>query len=115
MQNEDVKAVFTTLGGILFPNAKPEVQGSAAAVVVSSPEYVKRFQNAANLLLDPSPNLDVDGHFGAASKAACEKLQTMLKVETVDGFPGDKTMAAAFDALLKHDAAAKLTAAPIHA
>ncbi len=117
IKNPDLQALFTMIGKQLFPNAIPEVQGSGAAVVLASPEYVKKFQNMANIVLSPppSPLLEVDGHFGALSHAACERLQKQLGVP-VDGFPGDKTMAAGFEALLKQTSDSKIAAqAPVAA
>lgn len=99
--NSEVLDIFKTLGGVLFPAVKPEFQAAAAVAATYSPDYVKKVQNAANHLLTPSPNLDVDGHYGALTRAAVEKLQKQLGLEVTDGWAGDKTLAAIQVALAK--------------
>jgi peptidoglycan hydrolase-like protein with peptidoglycan-binding domain len=106
-QNEDVKTVFTMLGELLFPKVRPELQAAAAAAALYAPDYVMKVQNAANVLLSLNPPLDVDGHYGPKTKAAVEALQKKLGLEQVDGWVGDKSMAAIQAALLKKTDQAK--------
>lgn len=116
LQNEDVRTLFNFLfakkGAEDFPKVRPELQPAAAVVATYLPEYVMKVQNAVNILLDMK--LDVDGHYGPLTKAAVEKLQKKLGLAEVDGWVGDKTMAAIQVALLKHsdEEKANATAAP---
>lgn len=111
-QNEDVKAVFEAIGKQLFPNVRPELQGAAGAVASYAPDYVMKVQNAANILLKLQPPLAVDGHYGPMTRSAVEQLQKKLGLETVDGWVGDKSMAAIQAALLKQTDEAKTNIAP---
>ena len=107
-QNEDVKAIFKAIGEQIFPKVKPEFQAAAAAAASYAPDYVMKVQNSANVLLKLDPPLDVDGHYGPKTRAAVEQLQKKLGVEVVDGFAGDKTLAAIQVALLKQSDASKV-------
>jgi len=106
-ENKDVKALFAAVGEYLFPKVKPEFQAAAAAAASYAPDYVMKVQNAANVLLKLVPPLEVDGHYGPLTQAAVEKLQKKLGLEVVDGWVGDKSMAAIQAALLKQTDEAK--------
>jgi peptidoglycan hydrolase-like protein with peptidoglycan-binding domain len=106
-QNEDIKKLFAMVGAYLFPKVRPELQPAAGAAVSYAPDYVMKVQNAANILLRLQPPLDVDGHYGPLTRDAVEKLQKKLGLEAVDGWVGDKSMAAIQAALLKQTDEAK--------
>lgn len=89
-----------TYGGQFFPNAKPQFRIAAAAMTAFDPNVTKWLQGALNTLLDPSPNLVVDGSYGPKTKAAVEQVQQKLGL-TVDGWAGQLTQAAIMAALAK--------------
>ncbi len=112
LQNDDVKSVFTQLGGLLFPKVKDEFKAVAGAVAAYSPDYVMKVQNAMNTFLVPTPALAVDGHYGKLTREAVEAFQKQEKLEVVDGWAGDKTLARIQELSVKHAAAAAATPAP---
>lgn len=91
-------SLLESLGGSLFPNAKPQLRIAAGAMAAFDPDVTKWLQGSLNVLVDPSPNLVVDGIYGKQTKAAVEKLQAKLGL-TVDGWAGQLTQAAIASAL----------------
>ncbi len=87
-------------GGDFFPKAKPELRIAAAAMTAFDPDVTKWLQGSMNALLNPSPNLKVDGSYGPKTKAAVERLQEQLGL-SVDGWNGNLTQAAIMAALAK--------------
>ena len=70
------------------------------AVAAFDPDVTKWLQGSLNVLLDPSPNLVVDGRYGTMTRNAVEQLQTKLGLR-VDGWAGEITKAAIAAALAK--------------
>lgn len=93
-------AALEKYGGDFFPNAKPELHIAAAAMTAFDPNVTKWLQGSLNALLDPSPNLVVDGSYGPKTKAAVERVQKQMGL-TVDGWAGQLTQAAIMAALAK--------------
>src|SRR5882757_5687219 len=60
------------LGGTWFPQAKPALHIAAAAMAAFDPSVTKWLQGSLNVLLVPSPNLRVDGVYGAGTRAAVQ-------------------------------------------
>ena len=60
----------------------------------------KWLRGSRNALLDPSPNLLVDGLYGPMTRNAVERLQAKLGLK-VDGWAGEITKAAIAAALAK--------------
>ena len=60
----------------------------------------KWLRGSLNALLDPSPNLLVDGLYGPLTRGAVERLQAKLGLK-VDGWAGEITKAAIAAALAK--------------
>ena len=60
----------------------------------------KWLQGSLNVLLDPSPNLVIDGRYGPMTRNAVEQLQAKLGLK-VDGWAGEITKAAVAAALAK--------------
>ena len=81
------------IGGMWFPNAKPELH--IAAVVMSSfdPNVTVWVQTSMNSLVTPSPNLKVDGIYGPLTRAAVSAYQAQLGLPA-DGWAGRLTQAA---------------------
>lgn len=77
-------------GGDFFPDAKPQLRIAAAAMTAFDPNVTKWVQKSLNLLLDPSPNLVVDGSYGPKTKAAVRDLQIKLGL-VPDGWAGQLT------------------------
>lgn len=105
---------FSSIGGALFPEVRPELQSSAAIATSFAPEYVKKVQNSLNVLVRPNPPLDVDGHYGKMTQKATKAYQETHDL-VADGWAGDKTMAQMAVDLAKVDDAKKVPkpAAPI--
>lgn len=93
-----VAGLLETYGSQLFPKAKAQLHIAAAAMTAFDPNVTKWIQGACNSLLEPSPNLVVDGAYGPLTRAAVEKLQQKLGL-TVDGWAGQLTQAAISSAL----------------
>lgn len=104
ISNEDIvtkiKKVSTPLaelldkaGGQLFPKVAPALRIVAGVVVAFDPSATKWLQGSLNAVLDPSPNLVVDGIYGPKTTRAVEALQAKLGL-VVDGVAGELTKAA---------------------
>lgn len=87
-------------GGQFFPNVKPELKIAAAAMTAFDPNVTKWLQGSLNALVEPSPNLVVDGLYGPKTRAAVEALQAKLGL-AVDGWAGQLTQVAISAALAK--------------
>jgi Putative peptidoglycan binding domain len=98
--NADMATKIKALGGpvgnlladiarLMFPNVESQLQ-IAAAATTWDPTYTRRLQDTLNKYLTPSPNLDVDGAYGPATKAAVELAQAKLGID-VDGWAGKDT------------------------
>jgi murein L,D-transpeptidase YcbB/YkuD len=91
---QDIVAALTQIGMQLFPKVSPALQIVAAVLAVySKPSDIKDLQTALNKLVTPSPNLTVDGVYGANTRDAVEALQKQLGL-TIDGVAGHATKAA---------------------
>ena len=88
------------IGGALFPKVAPQLKMAAGAMASFDPNVTKWLQGSLNSLLDPSPELAVDGIYGRLTKAAVERLQEKMGL-TVDGWAGALTQAAISNALSK--------------
>lgn len=93
------------IGGTWFPQAKPALHIAAAAMAAFDPSVTKWLQGGLNVLLSPSPNLRVDGVYGAATRNAVIAYQTQMGL-SVDGWAGRLTQAAIDAALAKYAPAA---------
>lgn len=104
VSNEDVvtkvlaisKPFATLLEGIgakLFPQVAAQLHIAAAVTAAFDPNVTKWLQGSLNVLLDPSPNLTVDGIYGQKTKAAVIALQKQLGLDP-DGWAGQLTQAA---------------------
>lgn len=80
-------------GAHLFPKVAPELHTVAVVMTAFDPNVTKWLQGSLNKLLTPSPNLVVDGVYGAATRGAVEQVQTKLGLK-VDGWAGKITNAA---------------------
>jgi len=90
--------ILETVGETLFPKAAPALRIAAGAMAAFDPDVTKWLQGSLNSLLDPSPNLIVDGLYGPKTRAAVEQLQTKFGLR-VDGWAGSLTQAAIASAL----------------
>lgn len=102
---EQVKAVAQPLvpfleqvGEALFPAAAPVLRLVGGVFAAFDPNVTKWLQGALNALVNPSPNLVVDGIYGPKTRAAVEQLQKQLGL-VVDGLAGVVTRAAIDNAL----------------
>lgn len=93
-----VAHVLEEVGAQFFPKSAPALHIVAGAIAAFDMNTTKWMQGALNNLLTPSPNLAVDGSYGAKTKAAVEQLQTKLGLK-VDGVAGKITQAAISAAL----------------
>ncbi len=78
------------IGGSLFPAAKPGLHIAAVVMTSFDPSTTKWVQGSMNLLVTPSPNLTVDGLYGAKTRAAVQAFQTQNGI-AVDGWAGRLT------------------------
>ena len=92
--------VLDEVGAFLFPKVAPGLHVAAGAVAAFDPDVTKWLQGSLNVLLDPSPNLVVDGRYGPMTRDAVERLQAKLGLK-VDGWAGEITKAAIAAALAK--------------
>ena len=92
--------VLEALGAELFPKAAPALRIAAGAMAAFDPDITKWIQGSLNVLVAPSPSLEVDGVYGPLTRAAVEQLQTNLGLK-VDGWAGTLTQAAIASALAK--------------
>src|SRR5262249_28038236 len=79
--------LLTQLGSTMFPGLSPDKDPAAAATTLDV-NGVKWTQTALNLLLNAS--LQIDGVYGAATKAAVTRFQEANNLEP-DGWAGTKT------------------------
>lgn len=101
----DLIDVVKGVGGVLFPNLPAAAQVEIGALTSFDQVQVRWIQNSLNTL-GASPKLEVDGQYGAKTKAAVSAFQTAHNVPAVDGWAGKITSAAIQTEL------SKLTAAP---
>lgn len=92
--------ILTGIGATLFPDAAPELQLIGAAIAAFNPSSTKTLQGLLNALVKPSPNLVVDGIYGAKTTAAIKQLQTQLGI-TPDGIAANLTQKALMAFLAK--------------
>jgi peptidoglycan hydrolase-like protein with peptidoglycan-binding domain len=98
---QNIVSALAEIGMQLFPKVAPALQIVAASIAVySTPSAIKKLQTALNKLVKPSPNLTVDGFYGAKTRDAVEALQRQLGLK-VDGVAGEATQAAIAAALPK--------------
>ena len=84
--------LVTQVAKHFFPQLAPDKLISAG-VSLLDPNVVKFAQQACNRILQPSPNLVVDGIWGPKTQAAVTQLQKQLGVNP-DGWFGPLTEAA---------------------
>lgn len=89
------------IGSKMFPEAQPALHVAAGAMAAFDPNVIKWVQGSLNVLLDPSPNLAVDGIPGPRTKAAVKRIQEKLGLSLIDGWAGQLTQAAIATALAK--------------
>lgn len=87
-------------GGRFFPKVAPALRIAAVAMTSFDPNVTKFIQRGLNQLVDPSPNLSVDGLYGPATRAAVISFQEKTLGLKADGWAGQLTQAA-IDAGLK--------------
>ncbi len=90
--------ILETVGETLFPKAAPALRIAAGAMAAFDPDVTKWLQGSLNVLVDPSPNLVVDGLYGPKTRAAVELLQAKHGLR-IDGWAGSLTQAAIASAL----------------
>lgn len=90
--------ILETIGETLFPKAAPALRVAAGAMAAFDPDVTKWLQGSLNALVDPSPNLVVDGLYGPKTRAAVEQLQAKYGLR-IDGWAGSLTQAAIASAL----------------
>lgn len=93
-----VGTMISGLGAQLFPKSSSALQTVGAAIAAFDPNTTKWLQKSLNSMLTPSPELDVDGIYGAKTQAAMVALQTKLGL-LPDGIAGKITQAAITTAL----------------
>lgn len=98
-----VANLLSQIGESLFPKVAPALRIAAGAMAAFDPDVTKWLQGSLNSLLDPSPNLVVDGLYGPKTRAAVEQLQAKFGLR-IDGWAGALTQAAISSALAKHPA-----------
>lgn len=94
--------MFENYATQFFPKVRPELRVAAAAMAAFDPNVTKWLQSSLNLVLDPSPNLVVDGLYGPRTRTAVEAVQTKLGL-IVDGWSGTLTQAALASVLAKRE------------
>ena len=67
--------VLDEVGAFLFPKVAPELHVAAGAVAAFDPDVTKWLRGSLNALLEPSPNLVVDGLYGPMTRNAVERLR----------------------------------------
>jgi lysozyme family protein len=92
--------MLADIGSHLFPKAAPALHIVGGAIAAFDPNVTKWLQGSLNVLLNPSPNLVVDGRYGPKTRDAVEQLQAQLGLK-VDGLAGQITQAAIAAALGK--------------
>ena len=93
---QQILPLLTQLGTTTFPGFSPD-KAQAAAATTLDVNGVKWTQTALNVLLGES--LQVDGVYGAATKAAVTRFQVANNLEA-DGWAGTKTADALRAALI---------------
>lgn len=86
----EVIELVTKVGGELFPNLPQEQKIQAGAIRLDR-DAVKEIQTQLNARTNA--NLDVDGYYGPATKAAVKSFQMQANL-VVDGWAGPATLAA---------------------
>ena len=95
---QQILPLLTQLGTTTFPGFSPD-KAQAAAATTLDVNGVKWTQTALNVLLGES--LQVDGVYGAATKAAVTRFQAANNLEA-DGWAGTRTADALRAALIAH-------------
>jgi len=98
--SKPLATMIEELGAQLFPRAATDLHAVGGAVAAFDPDVTKWIQGALNVLLTPSPNLVVDGIYGARTRDAVLRLQQNLGLR-MDGLAGTVTQAAIAAALAK--------------
>lgn len=91
-------SVLDALGAELFPKAAPALRIAAGAMAAFDQDVTKWLQGSLNVLVEPSPNLVVDGLYGPKTRAAVEQMQAKYGLR-IDGWAGSLTQAAIASAL----------------
>ena len=95
-----VAAALEEYGSIFFPGVAPELHIAAAAMTAYNEDWTKGVQVSLNALVKPSPNLEIDGFYGQKTMAAAKALQTQYGLNP-DGWVGKLTLAAIAGTLTK--------------
>lgn len=89
----DLIGVVQGVGGVLFPNLPQSAQVEVGALTSFDQVQVRWIQTSLNKL-GASPQLVVDGQYGANTKKAVSDFQTAHNIAAVDGWAGKVTSAA---------------------
>lgn len=90
----DLISIVQGVGGALFPNLPAQAQVEVGALTAFDQVQVRWIQTSLNTLsLGAAPALEVDGHYGAKTKAAVQAFQTAHGI-VADGWAGKITSAA---------------------
>ncbi len=95
-----IAAVLEEYGTVFFPTVAPELRIAAAAMTAFSESATKGIQASLNAFLKPSPNLKVDGFYGQKTMAAVRVFQTQMGLKP-DGWFGKLSEKALSAALAK--------------
>ncbi|SRR6266576_2423274 len=96
--SQPLAKILETVGGALFPSAKPELHVVGGAIAAFDPNVTKWLQGSLNALVVPSPKLVVDGQYGPRTRAAVQAFQKQAGL-VVDGLAGQLTQAAVIAAV----------------
>lgn len=91
--SQPLVTILEDVGSALFPKAASTLHAVGGALAAFDPDTTKWLQGALNSLVTPSPNLVVDGIYGAKTRDAVMALQTKLGLKA-DGLAGQITQAA---------------------
>ncbi len=83
-------AALEEYGSVFFPGVAPELHIAAAAMTAFNEDWTKGVQTSLNALVEPSPNLVVDGFYGQKTMAAAKAFQTQHGLDP-DGWVGKLT------------------------
>ncbi len=92
-----VAAVLEEYGTVFFKDVAPELRIAAAAMTAFNDNFTKGIQTSLNAFLKPSPQLVVDGFYGQKTMAAVRAFQTQMGLKA-DGWFGklsEKALSAA--------------------